>query len=130
MKKLFAIVAIITMSAFAAINASAQCCPTPVASSCYGDCGGTMPGTITYTAPASGCYTVCVESNLCASTGTKVIVKVNGKTKVRATLQNYESRSFCVNAGDVITVESTNAGTQPGVNCIVGGSTTTRLCTN
>lgn len=130
MKKLFAIVAIITMSAFAAVNASAQCCANSVATSCFGDCAPGSSSTLTYTATADGCFTVCVESNLCASTGTKVVVKVNGKIKVRATLQNYESRTFCASAGDVITVESANAGTTPGVNCIVGGSTTTRLCTN
>ena len=118
------------MSAFAAVNASAQCCANTVATSCFGECGGGSSSTITYTATADACYTVCVESNLCASTGTKVVVKVNNRTVVRATLQNYESRTFCASAGDVITIESTNAGTQPGVNCIVQGSTTTRLCTN
>jgi hypothetical protein len=127
MKKLFTIFAVLMLSAFAANNASAQCCPNPVLTGCFGMCGGEeFHGSVTVT--EAGCYTYCITNSLCGSRGIHVKIKAGNKVVAAGLLQNGDSGSFCAEAGQTITIDASPGSADRNINCFVQGEATISVC--
>jgi hypothetical protein len=124
MKKLFSIFAVLMLSAFAANNASAQCCPNPVLTTCIGDCPETSSS---FTVKEAGCFTACLNNSLCG-TSVRVLVKVDNRVVAAGPLPNGESREFCAEAGETITAEIIPIHTNTNIQCIRLGEAILNVC--
>jgi hypothetical protein len=127
MKKLFVTLVIAIAGLLIPSAASAQCCANPIFTGCFGECGGTeFEGS--FTVRESGCFIFCVDNSLCGSTGAIVQVKVGNQTVAAGNFQHGESRTFCAQEGDVITVKGRSAHINTNINCIRQGEVFLHIC--
>jgi hypothetical protein len=127
MKKLFASFLLIGLVAFASTRASAQCCPEPAISGCIGMCGGEEFHSVA-TVIETTCYTYCLTNSLCGSRGVHLTIKAGNRVIVAGLSQNGDSGTFCVNAGESLSIDLTPGPVNRNINCFAQGEATVSLC--